>query len=362
MRNSKKNQLGFSLTEVMVALGVSAIVTLGFTLFSDNLNQSTKLLNNRLTQEGTGSRISQVLGQPSSIASSISSTVIATYTENAKLRDCIVPGATPCDVNSPANQAPFTLVVGSMPISGGTNPVRYNFKGQRNCDSSATKNCQMAARTTFWATCGDPAATSCTGAQTIHFRYQVKQDYQFTSGADLKNPNRDTIPPNPPEPAFTNNKGDFSFALLAEEIRAVAISSTEQCSDPVAFMTGRTPDNKILCQCPAGYTQVVNAAAAGGVTCTGNASQCPAGQLPVGYDMATRTFKCAQRDVTCEATRRDCNSGGCACPAGAFIRDFQAGVCTATTYAAGKKGATTVTEIVCGVSTARCCKYQLSPP
>lgn len=358
----RKQTAGFSLVEVMVALAVAGIITLGFTIFSDNLNKSTKMLNNRISRDATGGRVTQLLAQPSTIATSISDAAIASFPENQKLKNCIFPTATPCDVTSPASQAPFTLVTGNnQAVSGGTNPVTYSFKGKRDCGALGPK-CPLAVRTTFWATCSDPAQTTCSGAQTIHFRTQTKQEFQFT-GADSTNPNRDSLPPSPPEPAFSNNKGDFSFAMLAQDIRQGAAATVQEfCSDPVALMTGRTADNKIICQCPSGYTTVTAPAAAGGVTCTGNTARCPVGQFVIGYDMATRTFKCARRDVRCESTRRDC-SGGCSCPAGYFMRSFEAGQCREVTIpGGGKKGPTTTKEIQCDNSYALCCSYALSPP
>ena len=102
-----KQQRGVTLVEVMVALGISAVVISGTMLFMANSNKSRELLDIMSTRDAIASRLSQTAGLPAAIAVAMGT--------NAALRDCVMGNGTTtactASITSAATQQAFDLSI-----------------------------------------------------------------------------------------------------------------------------------------------------------------------------------------------------------------------------------------------------------
>lgn len=204
---------GFSLAEVMVALGISSMVFLAGSAVLDHLSRFKKHYLIRESMESVANRIERILQNPQNLAFSAA----LRGPTNQALRGCIfVNQSEGCTALATDPKTPLSFVLipatnrleNAAIVSGtATEPVRYTHEGRPCLDGAANPigqnslssfdrgngiqtYCPIVARTYFWATClmdkeraalaagGVPTleTRSCDRAETIHVTYQVRYE------------------------------------------------------------------------------------------------------------------------------------------------------------------------------------------
>ena len=384
-----KNKLnsGTSLVELMIALGVSAVVITGTMLFLSNSDRSRELLDQMATRDAIASRIGQTAGLPAAIATAMLS--------NTGLSRCVLGDSTvtACDssLTDPSTQQPFDLSVplgtaGLSKVAGfppgppapASPTIYYDIKGRPStqaeslCRNGASvvpsKRCPFFAVSTFWASCPD-TASSCPFASFINVRYQLRTWQPPAGTASSELPFGGFSMANvPPDPEFTADKTSYSIPVSADQIRKYGGSA---CTGfhPLAILNKDpsviTTSNNAICVCPTGFIRTPANMQLQLTNCTPDPLQNKVcadtatgekcimvgirrNNVPVCRTVAER-LACVNINLS---TNQACTVNG----APGWIDAITVGTCTVVQPPVGKKGAGEI-EITCATSTGRCCNF-----
>lgn len=202
-----KNQAGFSLVEIAVAMGILAIFIFVAANYMNSIKRSSEINGSLTTRDRILSAIRNVAGMPAALRSSIRASLADGVTpQNRELNNCVAgTQASSCQNNveyplilfSPAVQLDAAgNALGLLPITaarGSAKPMRFDSFGVP-CGEDTT-DCLLNVYTTFRAQCppgvlpvtppatNDPAYMSllapmstCTVAEAIHVTYWVELD------------------------------------------------------------------------------------------------------------------------------------------------------------------------------------------
>lgn len=330
---------GFTLVEVMVALGILGILIAGTTFF--------------ITSTSDRARWTEAIGMRNEISQSVNkaagnyqdilrSSVASAAAGNIALRGCLDPDGDVCNVTGAASRMPFELVLartGPRQIAAGTisNPVRYSRDGVINCDPARHNGCPFwTARSWFWAECAGGTPT-CNQANTIFVVTQVTP----TNAAYLSRP-------------ITSIPTDAELAVNAQRFAVshrVVGTFRQQSACPAGTMQdGLKPDGSIRCVCRYSGTPT-GIDADGHPICTLPALSCAANEWLQGRGRDGRPI--------CRRTRRQCgwitfNSQDATCPHGGWLTEIDLGECRAGT--GSKKSSSRA--ITCDRNRGRCCHME----
>jgi type II secretory pathway pseudopilin PulG len=210
-------QKGITLVELMISLGILSVLTLGIGTFITNQQKVAESLKYAVQMRSIAHRIEQSISKPETLRSSAT---WSNYTGNLKLKGCIssrtkgtalLEDVSRCTTTNPKEQQDFELitplgnvtesikkkVLHEKTLAGSSkNPARYRLRDGTKCsdkNTTATGDCQLEARSYFWATCPPKSSfldlekttnstigftpTNCPTAQTIHVRYQLIHNF-----------------------------------------------------------------------------------------------------------------------------------------------------------------------------------------
>lgn len=211
-----RHRHGLGLFELMIAIALSSFVIAGIATY---LSQQQRLIDDmslKLALRSIAARLEQTLSNPAAIAAS---SAYSSAAGNRALKDCISKPSKeetivrPCTATDPERQQYFELY---LPLPRGSkfsrklvedklvagtdlSPALYPLRSTHaRCQRKnvADKGCDLHVVATFWASCapnlekvmGDQGAravvagtelppdlpSSCTTAQTLNFRYQIR--------------------------------------------------------------------------------------------------------------------------------------------------------------------------------------------
>lgn len=384
-----KKQAGFTLTELLIAAGIMAIVATGTTTLVTNYLQVQKNSLALQTRNSIYSSISETLKSRNSIV--LSSSEKPSDQGNRKLSNCLFYTKPPCptSITSPSTQTPFHLFkeMGkdksgnqSLQRVAGTpsDPVRYNLQGAVGCSPSTDNTCIFEAISWFWAECHD--ATTCAEAILVYFRHQVRI-CNFNSGGaceDLAPLYKDKyiLSAFPTTQLMNEDKSQFAVPILVSDLKT---SGEYECTDPNARLisSGNLNEfgmennvqvkNMFRCTCAPGYVQNGNqyyGSNIGDVVCIQSSEaaktfdECVASTTSSGYVSAilpTGQVECSMRKMGCGTNGTGAIITGSTvfnCPAGSWLVAFKAGKCT---VGSNKKDGEK--ELTCTTSDGMCCGW-----
>jgi hypothetical protein len=371
MKTFRSFHAGTTLLEVVVALGILAVIVAGLSTFLGNQIITSGRQNESRTQLRLADRIRETISDPDNIRASID------YGTNPMLRNCVYSTG-PCDATVQSAYAnPFDLyqattdgagVQSGVHVGGG---VHYDKKG--DICTAGTVGCIFQVNTYFWATCDfDNTATrkplsSCSVSRYLNFRFMVRY-----------------VPPTPPPAGGPKLKhyppqGDFEGNVTAFAVRmrtADVIQKLDQTCPPNQIVKGIKTDGTPICQCRNGNklnieanlntttSVIIDPRSNLNLSC--GPQQCPnANDIMVGYK-PDGDIKCINQNecgnpaspvysqCPCFTTAVNSTTGYGDCGPGYWMVNFQFGVCRGVTT---KKAGPEVVE--CDDNEIRCCKLDI---
>lgn len=350
---------GFSLVEIMVAIGILSMTILATNQFFVNYMRSEKNLVARSTRDTLVSFIRTNLAYPI--------VMLRSAPINSKLWSCIEADGTNCTAIGLANRSGAAICIPAGSSGLGFNhcdlvagpdgrnstvkaPVYYSIYGAKGQKSAEYP---IAAIASFWASCADNAAT-CDIAETIYFNFAIYVDESLNSNFQFQSYPSDA----PDGGAYADAPETIAVAVSVAELNKSKIL-TRQCPGDNMVLKGANRDLSLNCACATGFTRTP--ATGNDFECVPNNDRCP-----IGYD-ATGIYKdgkvkCQVKSATCFTPAWQCDMdynlpGACNClqyigndmRREVWITAVKAGECEATND--GKGGS----NISCGSSAVQCC-------
>lgn len=163
-----KNRFGFSLVEILVALGVMSILMLGIITLVENTNKSGMATRMALTRDRLTNLVTLYISRTGALKNSIINA------GNANFDRCVntsIAGTLDCTAG-PVNDLFLLEPVGATVFAGPpANPSRYDANGGP-CPALSV-NCPLEVITSFTAVCPGATAT-CDQAQSVQVTYIVQ--------------------------------------------------------------------------------------------------------------------------------------------------------------------------------------------
>ncbi len=297
MHSSRKpliGQSGYSILEVLIALGILGISFSAMVNLLTNTERSDKIETIKATQRMLADKIALVITNPQSLANSLRKP----GTGNAALRNCVIDGNICAHIGQNLARGfyladPQDSLGGSMPALAGppTQTVRYNTKGQL-CNTGPS--CVFRAQVEFWGVCDldrslpipSPLPT-CAQPIDLMFRYKVTAHYP---GANLSD-----YPPTTTDP--------FSGVFLIRRSDLATVAN-QRCA-PYQRQVGVDTKGNIICECIVKETD-----SSGNIQYESNGQprcgrqRCPSTgslqQVMVGFD-ANGNIKCINQNICAAA-------------------------------------------------------------
>ncbi len=174
--SSQKNpNRGFSLVEILVALGIMAGLMLGIVTLVENTNKSSMATRLSLTRDRLTNLVTLYVSRTAALKNSL------THANNSYFERCVnsnIAGTTDCTAGT---TYALTLLepVGTNIFAGTTAaPSRYDANGAP-C-AAVSNGCPLEVITSFVAVC--PGATAvCDQAQSLQVTYLVRKSPALTS-------------------------------------------------------------------------------------------------------------------------------------------------------------------------------------
>jgi type II secretory pathway component PulJ len=179
----KRNNFGFGVLDVLVAVGLFSILASGVLMLFQNFNFETKEIRTVQTRDRIGSYLNDHIKNKRSIYNSIA----VGGSLNKDLATCIKGALVATDKciavqGSESKKIPFVLYPpgGTIPLSGPLgSPKYYSIQGD-SCESGPSEKCPFSVETWFEADCN--GAIDCAKATDVVFRYELKRN----SGRSLR--------------------------------------------------------------------------------------------------------------------------------------------------------------------------------
>lgn len=273
-KNLRSKSAGVTLVEIILSIGITAIVAAGVSTLLSRKMHFMKELQSNLRMRSIGQKIEKTLTDGKVLRSILSSSDPG----NATLRNCITNppiGGTICTATDPKSQITFNLILptGEKIAGTKTSPAKYKLLDGTLCTPKTKnpKDCNIEARAYFWASCpqgnswwdrevSNPDGsssivagsaptyipTSCPVAQVIHLRYQLV--YTPTNAAAKV----DSVTQYPKNSYFWVGgvANSSTTALGAISVPVSSFSTPQSFSDcPPNFSMTSIEDGHPICEC-----------------------------------------------------------------------------------------------------------------
>lgn len=359
-KNLRSKSAGVTLVEVLLSIGLTAVVATGVSSLLSRKLHFMKELQSNLRMRSIGQKIEKSLTDNRVLQAILSNSDPG----NMTLRNCITnppASGTLCTSTDPQKQVTFNLFFGALRIAGTkTNPARYKLLDGSLCTPTTLRpaECNIEARAYFWASCpqtsswwdtqssntdgsvapptsGTPLsmlASSCPVAQSIHLRYQLRYTPTNPPASGTK---VESVTQYPKDSYFWVNglNNTDTTALGAISVPVSSFSTPQSFSDcPPNFSMTSIDNGHPVCEClspfklgsTCSYTKFIAGVTNEICSCTEPYTKCAPdtryrGTCPDG------SVRCCP--VNC-ATRRgitwtnDGSSAG-SCPVGSWIEAIQ---------------------------------------
>lgn len=328
-----RRNAGFTLTEMMVALGIVGMIVGGVSLLITGTQSQVNVTQAIAERDAYARRIEKALANPKTVLYSAMNDPTA---GNLNLLYCVkLNSGGQCNATAAGAPQTFNLYEARgtpLKISGtAAAPVDVDPKGSPNCTTSA--GCPLWKVTTyFYATCPSNTAT-CDHATSVQLAYQIVPTVPRYLGKDLS--------PYPPAPTY----------------KAVSVDHIQTQSCPAnSYLAGYTAGGTIECKCTNG---IVNPTIGtdGLPVCPGIDKICNPGQLLHGRK-SDGTPICLNTVRICPGLT-DFGDKDATCPNGGWLEGLNLGTCN-TQGGGGKKGGGSQV-VKCASNQGRCCYYEPIP-
>lgn len=342
----KKNKAstGVTLVEVMIAIALTGIITMGIAAYLSQQGQTVKKIESTLRLNSIALVVQRALRDPSVIRNSAD---LSSQTGNLALRNCIAPltqfvSPTLCTATNPRSQVAFELI---LPLKGASSPsaiekstiagtdVRpalYKILTGEQCSRlSATEDCNVKVRAFFWATCApegvDPANTqklkstpsACSAAQTIHLRYRVSYEPKVPKTGILTL----NLVSVPDDRVFWEDRGHTvmsTFGAITIPVNTIPIPGKVPLQCPTNSTMVSVKDGVPKCECLFPFKPAPGCVSGETCACIDIGRQCLPTERYRGVDLNTGEIQCCP--VFCqEGVLADSSQGSAGCGPGGWI-------------------------------------------
>ena len=337
---------GFTLTEILVSLSITSVLSLLIGFFMTRQSRQADFLRYRFNMQEIYDRVENAV---------LSKTILSysTAINNVELFNCLNENSLePCITTDPGAQVPLFLYdlppdlredirdSASLGLSSTelekyrltgshATPARFDFKTARPCEDGS-QNCELEVRAYFWATCharddyldpvnaasdsgsdsfsrfnpSDPAlAQKCDEAKSIHIRYQIRH----VRGPKSKLPfNLPAVPIDDVFGSYSSSDGHFSSGAVTIVVNTVPPPTLRSFNCAKNMYLTKIEDGVPTCECRFPFSLDST-----GKFCQINSGdRCDFGERYRGNDPDTGRMICQK--VYCEKVEisKGCGKGG----------------------------------------------------
>lgn len=306
----RRGTQGFSMVEVLIAIGILGFVSVGVATLFNNVDSS---ISDAAVTEARDRVARDIETALLDLAQVTRSAQKGTDAETQALYKCLTPLDKSQRNKCQTEPRGFVMLgkggAGRRIAGTSGNPVYYGKDGAPCVKGEACRF--FRAETFFSATCLSAASNaservlqgSCDQASSIQLQYQVTPLKALRGGRVLQ-----------PRPV-NRSASSITHFITAQQ-------RNQECP-PFSKVSGHTPDGRVICRCIPGAIQESGTAQNDTIKCTYNGAICPAGEVWMGFTK-NGSPDCRKRKRTCSKTTSSfCGDGG-------WVEAVNIGPCTAT--------------------------------